>query len=126
MRSQWSGSTSSCTRAKVTGRPEAAETRRIQATSRSGSAMSSPVTPAGASSKTPVPASASASPKAIISSSAAKVPGTFSPSMARCAMVREVDTPSAPASMPSRTRRFISAMSSGLAGSLRAPRSPIT
>jgi len=41
-------------------------------------------------------------------------------------MVREVDTPSAPASMPSRTMRAIAAMSSGVAGSLRAPRSPIT
>jgi hypothetical protein len=84
------------------------------------------ITPAGASSKTPVPASDSARPIANSSSSAANVPGTGSPSMARWAIVREVETPSAPASMPSRTMRAICSMSSGVAGSLRAPRSPIT
>ena len=36
------------------------------------------------------------------SSSAAKVPGTGSPSMARWAMVREVEKPRAPAAMASR------------------------
>ena len=60
------------------------------------------------------------------SSSAAKVPGTGSPSTAVCMMVREVEKPSAPASMPSRTIAAICSMSSGVAGSLRAPRSPIT
>ena len=60
------------------------------------------------------------------SSSAAKVPGTGSPSMARWARVRLVENPSAPASMPSRTMAAIASMSSEVAGSLRAPRSPIT
>ena len=60
------------------------------------------------------------------SSSAAKVPGTGSPSMARWARVRLVEKPSAPASMPARTMAAIASMSSDVAGSLRAPRSPIT
>ena len=84
------------------------------------------MTPAGASSNTPAPACASARPSPKSSSSAANVPGTGSPSMARWAIVRDVDTPSAPASIPSRTMRAIAAMSSEVAGSLRAPRSPIT
>ena len=53
------------------------------------------------------------------SSSAANVPGTGSPSMARCTIVRDVLTPTAPASIASRTMRVISAMSSLVAGSLR-------
>ncbi len=60
------------------------------------------------------------------SSSAANVPGTGSPSTARCMIVRDVEKPSAPAAMPSFTIAAICAMSSGVAGSLRAPRSPIT
>ena len=60
------------------------------------------------------------------SSSAANVPGTGSPSIAMCAIVRLVEKPSAPASMPSRTMRAIASMSSGVAGSFFAPRSPIT
>ena len=60
------------------------------------------------------------------SSSAAKVPGTGSPSIAMCAIVRLVEKPSAPASIPSRTMRDIASMSSGVAGSFFAPRSPIT
>jgi hypothetical protein len=43
-----------------------------------------------------------------------------------CAMVRLVENPRAPASMPSRTIAAISSMSSGVAGSFLAPRSPIT
>ena len=46
--------------------------------------------PAGASSNTPRPTSASARPSANSSSSAANVPGTGSPSTARCTIVREV------------------------------------
>ncbi len=60
------------------------------------------------------------------SSSAANVPGTGSPSTAVCTIVRLVEKPSAPALIPSRTIAAISAMSCGVAGSLRAPRSPIT
>ena len=60
------------------------------------------------------------------SSSAANVPGTGSPSIAMCAIVRLVEKPSAPASMPSRTMRAIASMSSAVAGSFLAPRSPIT
>ena len=55
------------------------------------------------------------------SSSAANVPGTGSPSMARWASVRLVEKPSAPASMPARTMAAIASMSSAVAGSLRAP-----
>jgi hypothetical protein len=40
-------------------------------------------------------------------------------------MVRDVEKPSAPASIASVTSRPIAVMSSGVAGSLRAPRSPI-
>ena len=60
------------------------------------------------------------------SSSAAKVPGTGSPSMAMWAMVREVEKPKAPARRASATMSRIWAMSSGVAGSFLAPRSPIT
>ena len=60
------------------------------------------------------------------SSSAANVPGTGSPSIAVWAIVRDVEKPSAPASMASRTSSVMRSMSSGVAGSLRAPRSPIT
>ena len=120
------GSWSFWVSANVTGRPIASARRRIHSISRSGAARSSPSAPAGASSNTPVPSSPSARPMPNSSSSAAKVPGTGSPSMARCAIVRDVEKPSAPASMPSRTMAAMAAMSSGVAGSLRAPRSPIT
>ena len=62
-----------------------------------GSSTSSPADPAGASSKIPVPSSPRAAPIPNSSSSAAKVPGTGSPSMARWAIVREVEKPRAPA-----------------------------
>ena len=60
------------------------------------------------------------------SSSAAKVPGTGSPEMARCASVRLVEKPRAPATTASRTMAAIASMSAGVAGSLLAPRSPMT
>ena len=41
-------------------------------------------------------------------------------------MVREVEKPRAPAATASLTTCFIASMSSGVAVSLRAPRSPIT
>ena len=46
--------------------------------------------------------------------------------MARWAMVRDVENPRAPAVIASFTNSFIASMSSDVAGSLRAPRSPIT
>ena len=53
------------------------------------------------------------------------MPGTGSPFIAVWPSVREVEKPSAPASIASCTIRAIASMSSGVAGSLRAPRSPI-
>ncbi len=41
-------------------------------------------------------------------------------------MVRDVENPRAPAAMASFTTCFMAAMSSGVAASFRAPRSPIT
>ena len=61
-----------------------------------------------------------------ISSSLACVPGTTSPSIARCISVRDIEKPSAPASIASRTIAAISRTSAALAGSFFAPRSPIT
>ena len=110
----------------MTGRWMAADSRRIQSTSFLGPTMSSPAEPMGASSNTPVPSSPRALPMPNSSSSAAKVPGTGSPSMARWAMVRDVENPSAPAPIASLTSCFMAAMSSAVAASLRAPRSPIT
>jgi hypothetical protein len=52
--------------------------------------------------------------------------GTGSPEIARCAIVRDVEKPSAPAATPCFTIAAICAMSSGVAGALFAPRSPIT
>ena len=60
------------------------------------------------------------------SSSAANVPGTGSPSIARCVIVRLVEKPKAPAVIASSARRAISATSAGVAGSFFAPRIPIT
>jgi hypothetical protein len=54
------------------------------------------------------------------------VPGTGSPEIARCAIVRDVEKPSAPAATPCFTSAAICAISSGVAGALFAPRSPIT
>ena len=126
----WFGFWSSCSIAKLTGQPISTESRRIQSISFNAASASSPpdspAAPAPASSKMPWPASrrARAMPKS--SSSWAKVPGTGSPSTARWPMVRDVEKPSAPASNPSRTISYIFWMSSAVAGSLRAPRSPIT
>ncbi len=125
-RRHWSGSALFCSSANVIGRPTALDSRRIQSTSRSGAARSSPSAPAAASSNTPVPSSPSTAPMPNSSSSAANVPGTGSPSIARWASVREVENPRAPARMPSRTMAAMAAMSSVVAGSLAAPRSPIT
>ena len=77
-------------------------------------------------SNTPLPPSAMAWPMPISSSALAKVPGTTSPSLVRCSMVREVEKPRAPDFMASRTMSDMAVMSSGVAFSLRAPRSPMT
>ena len=57
--------------------------------------------PAGPARRRPGRRRAIARPRPNSSSSAAKVPGTGSPSMARWAIVREVEKPSAPASIAS-------------------------
>ena len=62
----------------------------------------------------------------VSSASEAKVPGTSSPSSDLWLSDRDVEKPTAPAAMASRTCRAISAMSAGVASSLAAPRSPIT
>ena len=92
----------------------------IHAISSSATAMSEAI------SKTPCPSSPSTRPMPSSSSWLAKVPGTSSPSLARWSMVRDVVKPTAPAAIASRTMSAICAMSSGVAASLRAPRSPIT
>ena len=111
---------------KVTGTPVLAEISFIQASSMGGATRSSPSRPAGAISSTPRPLSPTARARASISSRAAKVPGTGSPSMARWTTVREEEKPSDPQACASVTSRAISAMSSGVAGSFMAPRSPMT
>ena len=88
---------------------------------------SSPPSPMSeATSTTPPPASATAFPIAMSSSAPAKVPGTGSPSRARCSIVREEVNPRAPASIPSWTIFAISTKSSGVGSSFRAPLSPMT
>ena len=119
------GSASTWISANDTGRSISPPNRRIQSSSFFGATMSSPADPCGASSNTAWPPAAMARPRPNSSSSAANVPGTGSPSIARCPIVRDVENPSAPASIASVTSRPIAAMSSGVAGSLRAPRSPI-
>ncbi len=57
---------------------------------------------------------------------AANVPGTSRPSTALCSSSRFTETPTAPAATPSVTSAAMRAMSSSVAGSLAAPRSPIT
>ncbi len=115
-----SGSALFWLRTKVTGRPDSAARRRIHATSFSGATRSSHRTRRGelehAGAEPP-----SARPMPNSSSSAANVPGTGSPSIARWASVRDVEKPSAPAAIPSSTTRAIASMSSAVAASLRAP-----
>ena len=82
--------------------------------------------PAGIISNTPLPTPPMARAMASSSSSAANVPGTGAPHSERWPIVRDVEKPSAPASMASATRRAWVAMSSAVASSLATPRSPIT
>ena len=99
-----SGSASTWTRAKVTGRRMAADRRRIQSTSCFGrpGCPRRPSRP-GPARRCRCPARRGRLPMPNSSSSAAKVPGTGSPSMARWAMVRDVENPSAPAAIASFT-----------------------
>ena len=62
----------------------------------------------------------------ISSAPAAPNVGVRSPLLVRWLSVLEVENPNAPAATPSRTRRPISAISSGVAASRAAPRSPMT
>ena len=67
----------------ATGMSISADSRRIQSTSLCGATTSSPPAPIGASSNTERPPFAIARPMPNSSSSAANVPGTGSPSIAR-------------------------------------------
>ena len=98
-----SGAASTCSSAYDTGMPTSAANRAIQSTSFFGATMSSPAAPSGASSNTARPPAAIARPSPNSSSSAANVPGTGSPSIARWPSVRDVENPSAPASIASCT-----------------------
>ena len=86
--------------------------------------MVSPPWAASNTTRRPVAAIASAMPNS--SAGSANVPGTGRPSRATWPSVRDVENPTAPASTASRTMRAIAAMSSSVAGSFEAPRSPIT
>ena len=129
---QWPGSSNSCATVKVTGRPlaRAAATRRgisSMGFARSPPSRSNdPMVPATMASNTPWPDDPSARAKASTSSSGAYVPGTGRPDRALCPMVRDVVKPTAPAAMASPTIADMAAMSSAVASSLAAPRSPIT
>ena len=96
---QRSGAASTWIMPNEMGRSISAPRRCIHSSSFFGAMMSSPATPCGASSKTACPPAAIARPSPNSSSSAAKVPGTGSPSIARWPSVRDVEKPSAPASM---------------------------
>ena len=104
-----SGAASICNIVNDTGSPRSSDSFTIHAISRSGARRSSPEAPAGASSNTARPPRCMARPSANSSSSAANVPGTGRPSMARCPSVREVEKPSAPASTASCTIAAIAA-----------------
>ena len=62
----------------------------------------SPSMPRGTTSNTPVPRSRSTLASAVSSASSANVPGTSSPRLVWWARMRDVETPSAPASIPAR------------------------
>ncbi|GAA1832322.1 hypothetical protein GCM10009836_08010 [Pseudonocardia ailaonensis] len=104
-----------------TGCPVTPATSRIHGHSWTGTSAWS-----GANWKTPWPARAMASAMPISSSAPAVVPGTSSPALLRCSGVRLVLNPSAPARSASSTRAAMLRMSSGVANSFEAPRSPIT
>ena len=101
------------------GRPDASTMRRMIANSASRSRKSD------TTSSTP-PASPITVAMPTSSSAAAVSVGVGSPRLVRWLVVRDVVKPSAPAATPSRTMRPIAAISSAVAGSRCAPRSPIT
>ena len=94
---------------------------------RSGPTRSSPADPGGASSKIARPPARQgpADPEQLVLGGE-RAGHRLAVHGAVCTIVREVEKPSAPASIAARTSSAMAAMSSGVAGSLRAPRSPIT
>jgi hypothetical protein len=122
-----SGLRSDWARPKVTGRPDRRDTSPIQATSARvpvrSSLSRSPRR--DALSNTPRRCRPNTSAKAYSSSGVAHVPGTGRPSGTVCRSVREVEKPSAPASMASSTSSTIAAMSSSVAGVSSMLRSPM-
>ena len=104
---------------KVTGTPWRRDSSPIHANSASTSIMSLTTE----NTRWPAPAMPAASPMS--SSPAAVVPAASSPWRSRCNRVRVLDTPTAPAAMPSRTSAAIWSISSAVAGSLARP-GPIT
>ena len=107
-----------------TGMPVAFDTWAMSSISPSVTAASSPVSPVGTTSNSPPPASTTAWARPVSSSADAKVPGTSSPSRDVWFSDREVEKPTAPASMAARTWVAISAMSAAVASSLFAPAPP--
>ena len=122
-----SGRRSDWTNPKVTGRPERRDTSPIQAISARVPARSSPSRSPRreAVSKMPRRCRPSTSAKAKSSSGVAHVPGTGRPSGMVWSSVREVENPSAPASMASSTSCVIAVMSSSVAGVSSRLRSPM-
>ena len=114
-----------CNMAKETGSPVRSARSAIQSTSLRKTGRSNS-RPCGATSKSPPPPATRPSAKPFNSSRAANVPGTGSPSRALWFKVREVEKPIAPACRASQMIFAICSMSSAVAGSLSAPRSPIT
>ena len=102
------------------GRPDSAAMRRKMPISSSTSMKSD------TSWSTPFPASPRARAMPTSSSASAVSVGVGSPRLVRWFSVREVVKPRAPSSTACRAMRAISAMSSGVAGSRREPRSPMT
>ena len=101
----WSGSTSFwMQREGDRAAGSRAESRRIQSTSCARARRGPrPSRRRARARRRRAPSSPSARPMPNSSSSAANVPGTGSPSIARCTIVREVEKPSAPAAIASRT-----------------------
>ncbi len=127
----WFGSSFS-NRVKVALRPLVSLRRQISSTSDSRLACSGasgwplPRVPAGISWNTPAPARFIAAAIACSSASSANVPGTWSPWIERCPLMREVENPTAPALSASSTIAAMRPMSSSLAAALALPRAPIT
>ena len=115
---QWARWSSAATE-MLSGRPDSSTMRRNVPNSVSRSRKSE------TTSSTP-PASLISLAMPTSSSAAAVSVGVGSPRLVLWFMVREVVNPRAPAAIPSRTMRPISPISSTVAASRWAPRSPIT